>query len=278
MSDAMTAVMDFADHLPVLPGSVRRVLGLLMDEEVSTTTLVEAFAEDPSLVSRLLKLANSAYYGLARRVATIQQGLLVLGRRTTYSLVIAAASEDILRLPCEGYLQPAGGLWRHSVAVAHAARLLAERAHVADRDEAFVGGLLHDIGKVVVSRFLTEHAEQVIRLLSDQNEVSFLEIETQVIAIDHATVGAKIAEHWQLPPRLHDTILHHPRPLGAGGQWALPAVVHVANAVALTLGIGLGLDGLLCELQPEAVERLGLEDTALMEVAGELHAALASGG
>lgn len=274
----MTALLDLADRLPALPAAVARLLAMLGDDETETAELVGTFAEDPALTGRLLKLANSAYYGVSRRVSTIPQALLVLGRKTTHSLVIAIAAEDVLRQPCEGYLQPAGGLWRHSLAVAHAARLLALRSRLADKDEAFVAGLLHDIGKVVVSEFLVDHADRITERLGSSDQVAFITVEQELLAVDYAIVGAAIAEHWQLPERLGDAIRYHPCPSQAKADPALPTVLHVANAIALALGIGLGLDGMMCELDGAAAERLKLDDAELLALAGELLAAMGEAG
>ena len=270
MRPDLDAMMEFADKLPSLPAAVVKALQLLRDDNSPNDQVAAALSMDQALVAQVLKLANSPYYGVSRRVSTVQQAILVLGRKVVRSLVVAAAAGDFLSKPQAGYMLRKGELWSHSIAAGCGASLLSQRVGYKPADEAFVAGLLHDIGKVVLSGFLAERAEEVDACLLTAGDTPFDDLERDLIGVDHAALGGMIAEHWQLPQNLAHGIAHAHCPSEAGDDWQLAALVHVADALALVIGVGIGLDGLQYELDEAAVQRLGLTTEMLDELLAEL--------
>lgn len=271
MSRSIDTILDFGDKLPAFPGAVAEVIRLLSDETADNDRIAAVLQRDQGLTAQVLKMANSAFYGVSRRVSTVKQALLVLGRNAVRSLVVAVASQEFLGRPQPGYMLDRGELWQHSMATGIAAALIAGRVHYRPADEAFVAGLLHDIGKVVLSEFLAQRSEELTAKLGGDGElISFIELERELLHIDHATLGGLLLERWQLPPRLGRAIRFHHAPSEAGDDWKLATVVHGANALTLTVGIGLGIDGLQYVLDEEALTKLGLVPGDLESLADQL--------
>jgi len=263
--------------LPALPAAVARVMQLTDDPKAGAADVARALASDQALAARMLKLANSAFYGASRRVSTVSEAVVTLGMRTTRNLVMATSCQEMLEGDVAGYALPRGALWRHSLACAFAAQALAGRARYRATEEAFVAGLLHDIGKVVLSTYLKEQFARVL-LRAQGGELTFAEAERETLGFDHAEAGARLLERWNLPSSLVAAVRHHHAPLESPSPSLLPCLVHVADAICLTLGIGLGLDGLAYTLHPEALAALGLTDADFEQVAGQTCDTLAQAG
>lgn len=263
--------------LAALPAAVVRVMQLTDDPKTGTADVARALASDQALAARVLKLANSAFYGSSRRLSTVSESVTTLGMRTTRNLVMAASCQQMLEKDVAGYALPHGALWRHSLACASAAQALAQRARCRVTEEAFVAGLLHDIGKVVLNTYLKDRFARVL-LRTLEGAVTFAEAEREVLGFDHAEAGACLLERWKLPASLVLAVRWHHAPLESPSPSLLPCLVHVADAVCLTLGIGLGLDGLAYTLHPEALAALGLTADDFEQVAGQTCDALAHAG
>lgn len=270
MSGNLEAMMEFADKLPSLPTAVVQALQLLRDENSQNERIAQALSMDQALVAQVLKMANSPFYGLSRRVATVEQAILVLGRKAVRSLVVAAASQDYLSRPQAGYMLRRGELWRHSIAAATGAGLIAPRVGYKPAEEAFVAGLLHDIGKVVLSAYLAEQTDELMERLGNAGDTSFDVIEREMASVDSAMLGGMIVEHWQLPAHLARAIANQHHPREAKDDWKLATVVHLANALAMVIGEGVGVDGLQYPLDERAVMEVGLDAEALEEITSEL--------
>ncbi len=276
-TERLAALVRRVRDLPALPDTVVRVMHLADDPKAGIGDIAKALVSDQALAARVLKLANSAFYGASRRIATVSEAVVILGLRTTRNLVMASGCQEILESEVAGYGLPRGALLRHSLACAAAAQALAKRSKYRGTEEAFVAGLLHDLGKVVMNLYLGDQFLQVL-MLAAAGGITYAEAEQAVFSFDHAEAGACLLERWNLPPSLVAAVRYHHAPLDAPGDSPLPSVVHVADAVCLTLGIGLGLDGLAYTLQPEALERLGLTAGDFEEVAAETCDLLAAAG
>ena len=259
--------------LPALPDTVVRVMQLSGNPKAGIADVAKALVSDQALAARVLKLANSAFYGASRRIATVSDAVVILGLRTTRNLVMASGCQELLESEVAGYGLPRGALLRHSLACASAAQALAKRTKYRGVEEAFVAGLLHDLGKVVMNLYLRDQFIQVL-LQAASGEMTYADAERAVFSFDHAEAGAHLLERWNLPAALVSAVRYHHAPTDS----PLPCLVHVADAVCLTLGVGLGFDGLAYTLQPEALSRLGLTAEDFEAVASQVCDTLAEAG
>ena len=274
---ALEALVRQVRDLPALPAAVLRVMQTADDPKASASDVARALASDQALAARVLKLANSAFYGASRRISTVSEAVVILGLRTTRNLAMATSCEEMLTREVSGYAMQRGALWRHSLACGTAAQALAKRAGIRGVEEAFVAGLLHDIGKVILSAYQREKFALTLRRTLEQG-ISYCEAEREIFGFDHAEAGARLLERWNLPSALVSAVRWHHTPQDAPESSPLPMLVHVADAICLTLGIGLGVDGLAYRLQPDALSSLHLTEDDFEQVASQVCDTLSQAG
>jgi putative nucleotidyltransferase with HDIG domain len=228
----------------------------------SAPKVAQALSRDQVLTAQVLKMANSAFYGAPRRISTVTDAIVMLGMHTIRNMTMAVSCQDALDREVASYAIRRGDLWRHSMCVAHAAQQIAKAARYRITEEAYVAGLLHDIGKVLISINLGREFTSVLSLARDETQ-SFPSIERQILGFDHAEVGARLTEHWNLPVHLVNAIRYHHNPSHEPPPSTLTSIVHLADVLCITLGIGLGTDGLQYALEEGTTEYLGLTDDVL---------------
>lgn len=253
--------------LPAMPVSVSEVIAACDNQDMTVGQLSQVILRDQNLTANLLKLANSAFYGHARRVTTVTEAVVLLGFSTIKSLAISSHTARLLNGALPGYGLQHGELWQHSIAVAFTARRLAVEVKLAPVEEAFVAGLLHDIGKVILSGYM-EHAFEEVTRTAQERRMPFHEVETELLGFDHAELGAQIASAWSFPAELEEAIRRHHSPDEATLKPALAHCIHLADAACMMLGIGLGVDGMMYAVDPDSLAALGIDPArvqALME-------------
>ena len=254
--------------LPRLPDTIVHLTHVVGDPRSSLPQIVGVIRYDPVLTAELLRMCNSAYYGVAREVESLDDAVRLLGTTKVFQLAMAAYTRAMLAAPQEGYGLPAGALWTHSVTVALAGRLVAQRMNCPQLGLLFTVGLLHDCGKVVLNEFVrAEYAEIVRRVAEDR--LSFCDVERQVLGYTHAEVGARVAEAWKLPASIVDCIRYHHEPEQNTPPSAVVDAVHLADSVGLMLGVGAGDDGLAYRASAVALARHGLTAADLENIGAE---------
>jgi putative nucleotidyltransferase with HDIG domain len=219
-------------ELPAMPQAVQDVLAALRDDDVRIDDCANRIARDQALTALTLRLANSAFYGVPGRVATIQDAVQVLGLRTLSTLLQAAAL--VSRFPpstCAAF--QAATFWRNSIGTAISARCIAGELR-QDANIAFTAGLLHDIGRLALATHFADAFTQALAL-QQKEDLPPLQAERHVLGADHAEVGAMVARHWHYPPTIVDAIARHHQPLPATltpRNASITEVVHMANGVA----------------------------------------------
>jgi putative nucleotidyltransferase with HDIG domain len=176
--------------------------------------------------------------------------------------------------PLPGYSLDRGLLWRHSIACGLCARNVAAMVGYRDREEAYVAGLLHDVGKLIIDRHLRAEFAQVFQVV-EREGIPFPEAERMVIGFDHAQIGEIVLGKWGLPATLAEAVGYHHSPLASTGTSLLPHIIHVADAITLMLGIGVGGDGLFYSIDYEVVRQLGLDVSRIETLMGQLSDSLA---
>jgi putative nucleotidyltransferase with HDIG domain len=226
-------------NLPTIPAVLTKILSLVDQEAASGRELVAVVEQDQVLTGKILRLANSAFFGQARRVATIPRAVLVLGYSTVRNLALGVKVWDALA----GGLarQRLEDLWAHAMAVAVTTRALAQRLHQGDADEGFTAGLLHDAGRLVMAMRFKENYWQAIKGASDADPIDAL--ERAAFTIDHAEVGAWLFEAWNLPPEIVEAVRQH--------HQAEPTTP-VARLLATTNRLVVMTDPTTGRLRPEA--------------------------
>lgn len=262
------------EDLPALPEVVDEVIRLTESPDSTPQDLNRVISRDQSLTARVLRLANSAYYGFARRISTVTDAVILLGFNTVRNLVMAASVHRVLDREVPGYELARGELWQHSLTAAMTARLLARQARYRQHEQAFVAGLLHDIGKVVLSYYVAEAYQELLRRVNEDG-VPFMQAEAEIFGFDHAEVGSLVAKKWNLPEELVEAIANHHQPQEAKVNPRLTAITHLADAGALMLGLGVGADGLMYPVHEECLATLGLEPHQVEGVLSQVSESLA---
>jgi putative nucleotidyltransferase with HDIG domain len=228
--------------------------------------------QDQALTARVLRLANSAYYGLPRQIVGVPDAVVVLGMRCVRNLCLVASTYPWMIRPLKGYELEPKALWTHSFGVAVAAQLLAQRTRRTAADLAFTAGLLHDLGKVALSIWLENKMTGMVTIAT-RERLTFDEVERKVLGFDHAQVGAHMGESWNLPKPLVEVMRFHHQPGTDEPVSDLVDCVHVADYMTMSLGLGLGGDGLRYEFSEPAMARLGLRPEDLEGIIDEFETA-----
>lgn len=256
------------EDLPALPEVVNDIMKLTEDPDSTVQDIERVIMKDQSLTTRILRLANSAYYGYPRRISTISEASVLLGFQAIRSITLTASVNGLLMKEVHGYGLEENQLWRQSQSSAIISRYIAKKLRFAKVDQAYVAGLLRDIGKVIVSYYLTEHFKQIMSIVENEG-ISFLEAEEKVLGFHHGQVGAEVAKKWSLPEELVEAIAYHHSPEQASINPKLTSIIHLADAIVMMMGIGLGVDGMIYNLSEKAIETLGIDGLMLEQIISE---------
>lgn len=255
------------EAFPSIPSTAGKILSLLDDPKTSAQQIGEILRYDPGLTANILKLTNSSYFGLASKVGSVNQALVLLGWKRLAQLILSACASAVMIEPVPGYdLQP-GELWRHSIAVSVVAEGLSKELGVTGVDEVFTAALLHDVGKLVLGIFIQENTSSVDD--ESMRGVSFEKVERRLFGTDHAEIGAQILTNWSFPETIVSAVRWHHDPDAADEPSNLIDIVHIANVLCLMIGIGIGREGLQYIPSEAATQRLGLKGEQLEMVAAQ---------
>jgi putative nucleotidyltransferase with HDIG domain len=240
--EEIDALLKRIREIPSLPAAVQRLCALLNDSDSDMKDVSRVISTDPALTAKLLKLANSSFYGLTRKVGTISQAVVVLGFSGVRNLALGVSLFEFRSDPHRKLPLDLEAFWRHSLAVATTARLLAPHVRLQDLEEAFVSGLLHDIGKIVLMEHFQETYAEVLKASGEGTRL--FAAERAAFGIDHAEVGRRLCEHWKIPLSLTRAIAEH-YPVGdAGSETGKDPLVHVVwLSDNLTKLMSYGFDG-----------------------------------
>jgi putative nucleotidyltransferase with HDIG domain len=265
--EIIESITQLIDQLPALPWVVQRILNLIHREESSTKEVAEVISLDPALAARVLRLVNSALFALAEPVTTVHHAVRLLGLAEIRNLALGLKIMDSL-VPEQGILDR-GSFWEHNLACAVAARQIAKRTGIVDPEEAFMGGLLHDIGKLILDGYFQELWWDVLHRAKAERKPP-VEMEAKLIGVPHTRVGRMLAEHWRIP-ELHQMAIEHHH--GVPSDLALPeqervlcGTVQAANLLARWLDLGSGGPGVLSPIPPELAQSLRLDTENLSQI------------
>jgi len=252
-------VMSIKDYLPVAPDALTEMIALLSEDEFDFKKCTRMIERDPALVVNILRVANSAFYGLITKVLTVGRAVTMLGRDEIVSLCIVWMASKVLKAPGSRTTIDLHRLWRHSLATGVFARILAGQLSFPGRTSFYLAGLMHDVGKIALGCFFHTQYEKVLTLTSE-HAMRLREAELQVIGESHDTVGTWLLDAWGLPEVYREVTRCHHSVLSARDEdRAIVSVVSLADQMARLRGFGFG-----CE------ETVALEETEAFSVLSAL--------
>jgi putative nucleotidyltransferase with HDIG domain len=235
---------DYIKNMPSLPTTVAKVLEVCNNPQTSPADLNHVISLDPVLVGRVLKLINSAYYGLGQQVTNLVRAIIMLGINTVKNLALSTAvmgslssKKDLKGLDMDGF-------WRHSLCVGVSSKILARKRGIDSKliEEYFAAGLLHDIGKIPLNAILSKEYMLTVSA-ADRERISLYRSEENTLGVNHSAAGASIVTAWKLDGPVGDSIIHHHDYLEYPGNFRdiLYSIV-VSNWFASVMGIGFSGD------------------------------------
>ncbi|HIJ90264.1 MAG: HDOD domain-containing protein [Desulfobulbaceae bacterium] len=250
-------ILSLVKHVPPFPKVAQRVSEMLNDPEVSAAALAEVIQYDQVITANVLKICNAAYFGLPRKVASLDEALVIVGNDILKDIIVTSSSARFYKGAAgEGYKLDQGELWKHSIAVGIMAKELVKYVKDVDPGSAYTAGLLHDIGKRFLSSFVADDFKNIMMKVV-QDSCSFVEAEKELLGATHAELGGMIMSQWDFPKEIELAVLQHHDP-DALEKDSLTAIVALANALVISMGIGVGADGLSVKMQGGGLKRFGI--------------------
>ncbi|MDJ0984000.1 MAG: HDOD domain-containing protein [Desulfobacterales bacterium] len=253
------------EAFPGMPTTAAKLLPLL-DNADSTASEIESILKyDPGLTANILKLTNSAYFGIPTRISSVKQAIVLLGWKRLLQVVTTICMSPLMNKTIPGYDLPRGALWQHSVAVSVAAEILVKELKIPDADEVFTAALLHDVGKLILGGFVKEDLQNIEDMVT--KGIAFDVAESMVLGTNHAEIGGQILDKWSFPSDLVSAVQWHHDPESCEEHCNLSDIVHVANTMGIMTGFGKIDQDLALEHFGPVADRLGLAPENLEKMA-----------
>ncbi|UCD55966.1 MAG: HDOD domain-containing protein [Candidatus Hydrogenedentota bacterium] len=257
------SIIDGVVTIPTIPKILAELNAAIADPDSSGSDIANIISRDPPTATKVLRLANSAYYGLRNKVTTIKHAVTMLGINVIRNLVLTATVFDAPAAGSTAGLFDRNKFWQHSLGVGVAAKIVAkETLPEAERraDEFFICGLLHDLGKLIINQHSRPKFEQAL-VLSQDESIPLFEAEKKIIGCTHAEVGGLLAKRWNLSDEIISSLGYHHHPAEAPEEQIMySAATHLADIITRDKEIGSG-GGSNPELQPAVWDALGLSES-----------------
>jgi len=243
-------------NLPTLPTVISKLIDLVDNPKTSTTALASLISTDQVLTARILKLANSAYYGFSREIATVNMAIVVLGFNTVKETGLSLSVLEMFKDDNgSGGLFDITKFWEHSMGCGIAAKVVARKCAPAIAGEVFVGGLLHDIGKIILKNYFSEDFKKIMDLVKS-DACSLDQAEMRIVETDHGEIGSWLANRWKLPAFIVEGIANHHKPHEAKQKPVFSAIIGLGDYLCHQAGIGASGRKRILEPGPELWEIL----------------------
>lgn len=219
--------------LAALPNTVVDLLYIFKDSDVSAQSVVNILHRDPAMTANVLKMSNSAFYGVRREITSVQDALVMLGNRAVVTMAFASGMAPVMRRDLEGYNVTRERFWNHSILSAAASSFAADRLGFGERKcEAFTAGLVHDVGMLVIDSHLVSTKRN---LVTAEPAFDVSGAERRMLGFDHCDAGAMLADNWGFPKALCASIKHHHDPQLVSENQDVVRSVAVGNLLALII-------------------------------------------
>lgn len=254
--------------LPPMPKVLFKARQVMDDPKSGFKEIAKIIETDQAIAAKVLKVANSAYYGLSGMVNSIHQASVVLGYETLEQVITMVSSSSMLGKQLKGYALNAGILWKHSLAVAMASRLIAKKRAPSMEGDAFSVGLIHDAGKLALDNQILQKKKEIQELLNN-GEMNFRKAEHHVLGFDHTEIAYDLCQKWKLPDTHAEAMRYHHTP-EQSEENELAHIVHVADYLAKQAEFGIGPAFNNDPLNPISIEALRLKPEHLEEISAEM--------
>jgi putative nucleotidyltransferase with HDIG domain len=222
------------ERIPTIPVISKEILTLLSDEDVSIKKLAQVIEKDQSMTVKILKMANSAFYGTLSRVSSIDHALVILGISEIKSILMAFSIRDFFR-NAKGNSFDRNRFWKHAVICSQVAKYLARYFKIPSDDTLFLTGLIHDMGKVVFDQYFHEEFVNIVHFVNE-NHTTFSEAEKRVVGVTHYQVAAKLLQQWQFPQKVVMQVFYHHAPWHDKDDTVGSIIVYLANLLTKMAG------------------------------------------
>ena len=238
------SILRSIDRIPAFPATIQKVSELLRNDDYVVADVANVIKYDQAIAANILKISNSAYFGARQKIKSIHDAVVYLGQQQLIRAVQTAGISKIYDKGGKGYVEQSKDLWEHSVAVALMSQVLSRKIQSRDDPVLYTAALLHDVGKIIMGEYVHDSFEKIIQRVR-QGKCSFLEAEEEILGINHADLGGRIAAHWNFPAEIRDAIAYHHRPDLLMEQDKKNAwFVYLSDQACLMMGIDGGVDAL----------------------------------
>lgn len=239
-NDIPDKIMEKVSSFPSMPRAGVKLRALLAETDVSLDKIEGILRHDPGLAANVLRLANSAFFGVPRKVSTLKHAVMLLGVKRFAQIAVSASMSKIVDKAVEGYDLSPGALWLHSIAVSNVAETLARYKKIEETNDVFTPALLHDMGKLVLGEFLQEESQNIKSLV--EGGVPLDIAENMVLGTDHAEIGALILHRWCFPDEIVEAVRWHHNPERVKNSNLQPEIVYLSNLLCQSGGKGDSTD------------------------------------
>jgi HD-like signal output (HDOD) protein len=273
VKERIAAIVEDVDSLPSLPSIVLKLIEVVNSPDSAADDAAELIEKDPALTSKMIRLANSAFYGIPRSISSVTSAVVVLGFNTIRSLVLSAS---VAKMFDGKHSLDIDRFWKHSVVTAMASKIIVRHfmtVRMMDPESAFCAGVMHDIGKLIFSQYMPEDYSVVCEYARDK-KVSLVEAEDKIMGVNHAQMGKILSDRWSLPHDLEYGIVHHHNPGGADKAQNLVNITHLSDIIAHDLGCNLWDDEVRMKEGAACRAELKIGDADYLKIVSNIESSL----
>ena len=257
------------DDLPAMPHVVQKAQQIMARPDSNVKELARIIEIEQAIATRVLKIANSAYYGLSGKVSSVHHASVLLGFKTLGELVSVAGISNLMSKDLRGYGLESGDLWRHSIAVAFGSRIIANRKDADFGNQAFFAGLIHDAGKLVLDPYVYERKDDFDEFMANGDH-TYLVAEKTILGFDHSEIAFELCQKWKIPTDQSQAIKFHHAPSRSDGN-ELAFILHIADHIAMINGYQSEAESSDYPAEDGAMDFLDLKEEDVENIKNDVH-------